>query len=305
MQSTKTANIEAQGATVDEAIAEAVHQLGVTREQVDVKVMDEGKKGFLGLGGRPARVFVSIRKKGERRREAAPEEPARAAADIHGAANHAREVTEKVLAQMGFTAAVTSDVRDDQVYLDVDCNDREGLLIGRKGETLQALQHLVGRITSRTFKERASVSIDIAGYRARRVEQLERRAREMAEEVMRTNRDVRTEPLIASDRRIVHRALTEMTGVETQALGNGSQKRIVIRPAGSPPIEEDEPRGRDGDRRRRRDRSDRGGRGGRRERGGAPHAAPRRRDARHDDQGGRPCRGPLGHDAKTRRARPW
>ena len=281
MQKTQ-ANVEADGRTVEDAIADGLRRLGVTRDQVDIKVIDEGKKGFLGMGGRNARVFLSITKKksarpGDSRPSSRPATPP-VEADPREAAAHATEVTEKILSQMGFAATVSSRVRDGQVMLEIDCSESEGRLIGRKGETLQSLQHLVSRITSRQFRERSNLVIDVSGYRARQTDKLTSRAQEWADDVIHSGREYRTEPLVAADRRIIHRTLADVSGVETQAIGSGPRKRVSIRPAGTPPPEDasvEEDRGRDRAPRGRRE----GGRG--RDRG------PSRDRGRDRDRGGR------------------
>jgi spoIIIJ-associated protein len=319
MPSTDT-HIEASADTVDAAISQALGKLGVRREEVDVKVIDEGKKGFLGLfGNRPARVFVSLK-----RRKAVgggpPPRPARresgeggapASADLRPIADNAREILSTILTKMGFSAQVTSNVRDNQVALTIDCPEREGLLIGRRGETLEALQHLVTRVASRNSKERAPIAVDVSGYRTRHDDTLVARAVEMGQEVLRTGRELKTDPMLASDRRLIHRALAEIKGIETQAIGNGNQKRILIRPTGDVPAgaaREGEPRHamRDGGERGfGADRGDRGGRGGDRgergERGDRGHSrggARGGRDRDRDRRGPRPDRGPRRFDER-------
>jgi hypothetical protein len=146
---------------------------------------------------------------------------------------------------------------------------------------LQALQHLVSRITSRQTREKFNVSIDVSGYRERRAESLKARAEDLADQVFRTGREVKTEPLSAPDRRVIHRALADAKGVETQAIGDGATKPIVIRATGDV-----------GDRRGREDSPSRR-QGGGRERG------PRRREERGDRP---PRRG--GRDRPPRSSQP-
>lgn len=284
MQRSQT-HIEAEGGTTEDAIADGLRRLGANRGEVDIKIIDEGKKGFLGLGSRPARVFLSLKKKGGAQREREPQQTERREeADPHKSAEYAKEVLSRILGQMGFEASLNSSVRDGQISISVECADREGLLIGRRGETLQSLEHIVTRMTSRQMRERANVVVDVSGYRERRTDSLQANAREMGEEVLRSGREVQTEPMVAADRRVVHRTLSNMSGVETEAIGDGAQKRIVIRPAGDGPAggarDREEPRDRGGrsDRPRRggRDRGDRGDRGGRRRRGGSDGERPRR-----------------------------
>lgn len=306
MQRSQT-HIEAEGGTTEDAIADGLRRLGTNRGEVDIKIIDEGKKGFLGMGSRPARVFLSLKKKGHSRPEREPE-PAdrREEADPHKSAEYAKEVLSKLLGMMGFEASLTSSVRDGQISISVDAADREGLLIGRRGETLQSLEHVVTRMTSRHMRERANVVVDVSGYRERRADSLQATAREMGEEVLRSGREVQTDFLVAADRRVVHRTLSEMNGVETEAIGDGVQKRITIRRAGTGTDgggrDGDEARGRGGrggPRRGGRDRGDRGDRGGRRRRGGPREGErpERREESTSDRRPGEDVRaGRNGHD---------
>ncbi len=303
MEKGKT-QIEARGRTVDDALKSALRHLGVEREDVDVRVIDEGKQGFLGMfGSRDARIFVGLKSglrsaRGGSGREPSRERTPTKAEDGEGG-KEAREVLETLLDKMGFQATVRERKNNGAVTLEIDCAEREGLLIGRRGETLQALQHLVTRIASKRSRSKLTVGIDISGYRARRADSLRGRALEMGDEVRRTGREITTEPLRASERRIIHRTLAEEDGVETVAIGDGPTKRIVISPSAdgrpSPDPQGDRGRRARGDRGTRRERADRGDRrerSGRRERGGRGEGGPRRerRDARSDRRGSEDAR---------------
>jgi spoIIIJ-associated protein len=139
-----------------------------------------------------------------------------------------------LLERMGFPATVTSRFEDGAYCLTVEAaGDTDGVLIGRKGETLDALQHVAYKMSGRGRDDASTVRIDIAGYLERREIELAREAVEMAKEVVATGRPRQTEPMRAAERRIVHRAIAELEGVTTRALGTGLVKRISIEVEGS------------------------------------------------------------------------
>jgi len=203
--------IEIEGNTVEEATAAGLARLGLAAADAEVSVLDAGARGFLGIGSRPARVRVAVR-------------------DRVGPA--AREITEKLLELMGIAAEVSCRETGGAVTLDIRSGETDGLLIGRKGETLAALQHVIVRMASRRLNGHGGeLRVDVAGYRDRRDEQLRQLARNLAERVERTRRRAMTEPLTPAERRVVHRTLAEIPGVETHAAGSGVNKRVVLIPA--------------------------------------------------------------------------
>jgi predicted RNA-binding protein Jag len=142
-----------------------------------------------------------------------------------------------LLERMGFPGTVSSRFEDGAYCLTVEAGDEDGILIGRKGETLDALQHVAYKMSGRGRDDASTVRIDIAGYLERREIELAREAVEMAKEVAATRRSRQTEPMRAAERRIIHRAISEIEGVTTRALGTGLVKRISIEVEGSPPPE--------------------------------------------------------------------
>ena len=203
--------VEVEGSTVEEATAAGLARLGLAAGDAEVSVLDAGTRGFLGIGSRPARVRVAIK-------------------DRVGAT--AQRIAEKLLNLMGITAEVATSESGGAVTLDIRSGETDGLLIGRKGETLAALQHVIVRMASRQLNgQGGEMRVDVAGYRGRREEQLRQLARNLAERVERTRRRAMTEPLTPAERRVVHRALAEISGVETHAAGSGVNKRVVLIPA--------------------------------------------------------------------------
>lgn len=146
-----------------------------------------------------------------------------------------RQTVVDLLATLGIQGQV--DVRRAGDVLDVviATEDADGLLIGRRGETLAALQHILGRLISKQFQFAGTVSVDVGGYRRRREAQLADKARVLATKVHATGRAIHFEPLNAHDRHVVHGALGAVVGVRTYTVGQGLHRNVVIAPTSRPP----------------------------------------------------------------------
>ena len=228
-------SVDASGKTVEEAIEKALAELGLERTQVEVEVVREGRSGILGIGGEEARVTV-------RPKEEAKAEPKEAEAEEHEISEDdialGVEVLEKLLELMGVDATVR--VREPETpgdgaaivktVLDISGDDL-GILIGRRGDTLASLQYLVNLIVGRKLKAKAGFGVDVAGYRRRREQSLRSLALHMAERVRTTKQMMTLEPMPPNERRIVHLALAQDTTVITESIGEGENRKVVIRPA--------------------------------------------------------------------------
>ncbi len=240
--------VEMTGPDVEEAVQRGLAELGLARSDVKIEVLDQGGRGLLGLMSRPARVRLT-------RAEAAPALSAPvvvegpppmgvATADAlphpESGADEALRVSrltlEAMLSKMGLTAVVTaawgeaSELGEEQpLLLDVRGEDLESL-IGRRGETLAALQYITHLIVSRRLGRRALLVIDVEGYRERRVQQLTRLALRTADQVVKHGRPLPLEPMLANERRIVHLALRDHEHVYTESSGVGSQRRVTVYP---------------------------------------------------------------------------
>jgi spoIIIJ-associated protein len=148
-------------------------------------------------------------------------------------AERATEVLGEILGRMGFEATVEASENDEKVSLEVKGPD-SGLIIGKKGQTLDALQHLVAKVVFRgkegTPEAGKPIQVDTEGYRQRRIESLEAMARRMAEKVVATQRALEVDPMSPADRRVIHMALANMPGVTTRSEGEGMDRRLVILP---------------------------------------------------------------------------
>ena len=231
--------VETEGDTIDEAIAKALKILGVERDRVTVDILAEARKGLLGIGAKKARVGASLRKlvveEGEERDD---EEPTRevtdSQVDVAAVAQKGKEVLGEILQLMGVNAAIEVKPGEtaEEAVLDVrgDCG---GLLIGHRGQTLEALQYLLTRIVSeRRGREAVQLEVDTENYRERRRKSLQDMALRLGEKAKRQRKTVTVDALGAADRRVIHAALQDDPWLTTKSLGAGAYRRLLIIPEG-------------------------------------------------------------------------
>ena len=220
-------SVEATGETVGEAKWSALRELerlapGIDRDAVRFQVVSEGERGLLGVGYTPARVVATAER---------PEERATPDADpVEGEAGVARELLERVVHALGVEARVDVTEDDDEVVATVTGGDL-GVLIGRHGQMIDALQYLANAIAHRSLgDDRRRIVVDAAGYRARRSATLETLARRSAEQASATGRRVELEPMSAVERRVVHEALKDDPEVTTASEGVEPNRYVVVVP---------------------------------------------------------------------------
>jgi spoIIIJ-associated protein len=219
--------VETEGETVGEAKWTALRELerrfpGLDKGNVRFAVLSEGERGLLGVGFTPARVIASLERVPVAARPA-DEEPGSPAAEL-------RSLVERVASALG--AAVTIDIHEeDETLVAVLAGPDLGLVIGRRGQTIDAIQYLANAILWRGQEARKDVLVDAAGYRERRQASLEREAERAASEAVRTGEAVALEPMTAVERKIVHVYLHERAGVETASEGTEPNRHVVVRPA--------------------------------------------------------------------------
>ena len=205
--------IETTAKTAEEAIEIALKELDAERGEVEVDVVSRGKAGILGIGGEPARVRVTLLG-----------EPA----DI---VKVTAEILQNLISKLGVSAVANLKQADREdlggPVFEIEGDD-SGLLIGRRGETLKALQFLVRFIASRQLGTRASLMVDVEGYQERRYQTLTNLAHNVAQRVASTGRPVTLEPMPPDERRIVHLALAGHPRVTTQSMGDGPGRQIVV-----------------------------------------------------------------------------
>jgi len=195
-------SVEKTGKTVDEAIQAALEELGVKREEAKIEVLDEGAKGFLGiLGARPARVRVTVDN------------------SLDAKVNAAREFLAGLLERMNVNAEIETEIGEDQLVYIRMSGRRMGVVIGRRGQTLDAIQYLVNLVANKLPGPRARIVLDAEGYRAKRAETLRNLATRLAAKAKSERRKTVLEPMNALERRIVHLALADDAEVETRSEG--------------------------------------------------------------------------------------
>jgi spoIIIJ-associated protein len=253
--------------SVEEAVTRGLSQLGLASEAVEVEVLDPGSHGFLGIGSRQARIRLRIKeeqqKKGEtapsaqgkpqqvQTRASAPDQPVPAAEPTRQNAAPAApaqpitaedehklqvsiQVVHELLERMKVSAEVTahfmeaSDPKEEAVILVEIQGDDLSILIGRRSETLNALQYICSLIVGKELGEWVPMMIDVQGYRARRERQLRQIARRMAEQAIHTGKRQVLEPMPANERRIIHMELHDHPQVITESLGEEPNRKVTI-----------------------------------------------------------------------------
>ncbi|MFE1242501.1 RNA-binding cell elongation regulator Jag/EloR [Fictibacillus sp. NPDC058756] len=201
--------VQVTGKTVEEAVAAALEQLQTSKEQVAVKILEDSKKGFFGLGGKPAVVEVTVK-----------------ADPVKTAIEYLQDVTSK----MGVPVTISQRQENDQLVLDLT-GEKIAILIGKRGQTLNALQLLTNMVAnSDPEAKHVKIVLDAENYRTRRQESLERLAEHSAQKVFITKKSFALEPMPANERKVIHLALKENRDVETTSEGVEPFRKVVIRP---------------------------------------------------------------------------
>ncbi len=200
--------------STEEALALAAAELGIAVESLEYEVLEEAKKGFLGIGATPAKVKITY---------------------IFKPLEAARSFAETLISDMGLEATVT--IHDDgngEALLTIS-GDGAGTLIGHHGDTLDALQYLINLTANKKEADERKytrITVDIENYREKRAETLKKLARHMADKVKRTGRNVILEPMNAYERRIIHSEVQNIEGVSTNSVGAEGNRRVILFPEG-------------------------------------------------------------------------
>jgi len=202
--------IEIVAETVEQAIEKAEAQLGLSRDQLEVEVIREGKSGILGAKGKEALIRVT------------PVTPLE-----KDAVQMVTEILDTLLGLLDVTGKV--EVLSDEIPLDLNITgDDLGILIGRRGQTLACLEYITKLIVVGRLKAWLPLTVDVGGYKKRRRESLQRLALYLAEQVKSRRRAITMEPMPADERRIVHLTLADNPDVTTQSIGEGESRKVVI-----------------------------------------------------------------------------
>jgi spoIIIJ-associated protein len=217
--------VEKSAPTVDEALEAALSELGVSEQEADVEIVQEPRSGFLGIAGQEAVVRVRVRTGAPAATEEELDEQAEVAADF----------LEGLLEKIGIVGEVDVNDVDGVTYVEIwadDDPDALGLLIGKRGNTLESIQELVRIVVHRVTGERCVVLADVEDYRKRRRAHILQRARDAAQRVKKSGREEALEPMSAYERKLVHDAVAEVGGLQTASEGEEPERRVVIHRAG-------------------------------------------------------------------------
>ena len=241
--------LEIEGKTIDDAIENACRDFGVPREKLNIEIISEGATGFLGLmGGRRAKIKAGLLSidatlgmtPAPPQTETTEEMPEagittdvydrQPAADDDKVGERAKAVLEGILVRMGIAAPVSVEETEEAILLNIK-GDGGGLIIGRRGQNLDAIQYIVNKAANRSSDGRKMIIIDTEAYRKRREESLITLAEKLGEKVKKTKKAVTVSHMNAHDRRIIHMALQNDASLTTKSRGEGEYRKIVIIPS--------------------------------------------------------------------------
>lgn len=204
----KRKSVITKGKTVEEAVNEALSILGVTLDEVETKVIDIPSAGFLGIGGNKAKVEVSV---------------------MENSNDAAQDFLCDILniMEIPYTIDTKFDEENNCLYITLDV-ERVGMLVGKHGQTLDALQYITSLVANKNSDEYIRIILDINGYRKKRQETLETLAGRLAKKVLQTGESVSLEPMNPYERRIIHSYLQGFDNVSTHSEGEGERRHLII-----------------------------------------------------------------------------
>jgi len=220
--------LEIEEKSVEDAITAACERLKLPREQLIIEILSKGSSGIFGIvGAKKAKIRVTAK-----------------VPPLEAAAERAKEILSEILRHVDLPTVIEKEAREDYIYLNIISNG-SGLLIGKRGKTLNALQYLVTKLLQREVDENISVVVDTENYRSKREVSLTELAQQLSDKVKKSHRPLTTGPMNAQDRRIIHLALKEDQEVRTKSKGEGNLRRVVIYPVKrgkkpvKPPVQEE------------------------------------------------------------------
>ena len=203
--------VEATGKSVEKALQKALKIMGTSINNVEVEIESTGQKGILGIfGAKNAKVRI-------KRKE-----------DNSDVEEIAEEVAGVILESLGVNYRIFAEKMDDSTYINIETVGVDGLLIGRKGDTLNSLQHLIGRIVSKRLGGYRRITLDVGGYLKNRYNLIRKKAQKAAERVRKTGKDVGLEAMKSSERRVAHMELVNVEDISTYTVGNGELRKVFI-----------------------------------------------------------------------------
>lgn len=236
--------LEAIGSNADEAIQKGLAELGLSLDEVEIEILDEGATGLFGIGDRQARVQLTVVGSKAQPAESIKSEPRPkreirelSSEDMENVMSIARATVQELLEHMGIRAEVETrvgEMNDDEdgqppIIVDISGNDLS-ILIGRNAETMNALQLITRMIVGKEIGQSTHLIVDVEGFRVRREETLRQLAQKMADQVLSSGRQESLEPMTPAERRIIHIELKDSEGVTTESTGSEPKRKVVIIP---------------------------------------------------------------------------
>ena len=243
----KNNSTEKSAKNKEAAIEAALKELGAAREDVDIEVLDEGSKGFLGIGARDARVRVTLKK--AQSEEAAPAQtsaPVRESKkeerpkkeSLGGPEEDAKKFLGDIFSAMNLDVSIDAKMDEQSISIDL-AGENMGIVIGKRGDTLDSLQYLTSLVVNQRSEDYIKVSIDTENYREKRTEALLALSNRLAEKVTKTGKKFTLEPMNPYERRIIHSNLQDSETVTTYSVGAEPYRKVVIAPKNSKPYKKD------------------------------------------------------------------
>ena len=238
-------SMEIEGKTIDEAIEKACSEFNVSREKLNIEIISDGATGFLGLGSKKAKIKASIMSidmtmdtpAAQSKRDAQKKAPPISGSiepegpeDSETTAMRAKRILEGILLRMNLDCPLTVEETADKILLKIK-GDGSGLLIGKRGQNLDAIQYIVNKSVSKYTNNRKMIVVDTESYRKKREESLIALAEKLAEKVRKSKKALTVGHMNAHDRRVIHLALQNDESLTTKSRGEGEFRKIVIMPA--------------------------------------------------------------------------
>lgn len=241
-------SIEKSAKSKADAVEAALKELGLSRDKVEVEVLDEGSKGFLGLGARDARVRVTpkdgvevktaVKAEKKQPKPVVKREPRVKKQSENGVEADAKKFLSDIFSAMNLEVQVDVSMEGENMTVNLS-GENMGIVIGKRGDTLDSLQYLTSLVVNQRSDDYIKVSIDTENYREKRTEALLALSARLAEKVARTGKRFTLEPMNPYERRIIHSSLQDSETVTTYSIGNDPYRKVVIAPKGAKPYKKD------------------------------------------------------------------
>ncbi len=214
--------IVSEGKTTSEAIEKGLKELKLHRDQVEIRVLEQEKRSFFDiLAPRVVKVELTVKEKPQKEEKILTEE------DLEGTKNNIENFIKEFLKNLGEEYKYDINIEKNEINVKID-GGNSGTLIGYRGETLNALQHILSLIANKHTSAKVRVLLNVDGYKEKREKTLEELALKVSKTVIRTNKSITLEPMNAYERKIIHSKLQDMTDIRTHSIGEEPHRRIVI-----------------------------------------------------------------------------